>query len=69
MPAIQLILPGEQRTTVLPFAETYRITVERLDDGMACTEVEARTTLSMYCIHSLQKQPKKRKAKERPATS
>ena len=63
MPRIELFLPGEQRTTVLPFAETYKITVERLDDGMACTEVEARTTLSMYCIHSLQK-PKKRKAKE-----
>ena len=65
MPAIQLILPGEQRTTVLPFAETYRITVERLDDGMACTEVEASTTLGVYCISCVTKQkPKKRKAKE-----
>jgi len=50
MPLIELILPGNHRTTVIPFAETYRITVER-NDGIACSEVEAATAMSTLCVH------------------
>lgn len=62
MPRIELVLPGEQRTTVLPVAETYRITVERLD-GMACSDMEARTTMSMFCIHAINQKPKRKSDK------
>lgn len=65
MPKIELVLPGEQRAEVVPIAESYRITVERLD-GYACTELEARTTMSMFCMHAaLEQMPKRsRKAKK-----
>lgn len=62
MPKIELVLPGTPRQTIVDIADGYRITVERLD-GLACSEVEARTTLSMFCIHALQEQAPKRKRK------
>lgn len=52
MPRIELILPGEPKTAPDPIADVYRITVER-GDGIACSDMEARTTLSMFCVHSL----------------
>lgn len=55
MPSIELILPGEQRETVVPLPEVYRITVER-GDGIACGEMEARTAMSMFCIHAISSQ-------------
>lgn len=58
MPMIELVLPGTQRTTVSPVAETYRITVERMD-GIACTEIEASTTMSMFCIGQAQQKVRK----------
>ncbi|HCZ5078952.1 TPA: hypothetical protein O3I16_004769 [Salmonella enterica] len=65
MPRIELILPGEAKTTVAPLAEVYRITVER-GDGVACSDMEARTAMSMFCIHALtgekKSKPRKRKA-------
>lgn len=57
MPCIELILPGEQRETVAPLPEVYRITVER-GDGIACGEMEARTAMSMFCIHAISSQKK-----------
>lgn len=67
MPRIELILPGEQRTRVEPFAETYRVTVERVD-GIACSEIEARTALSTFCVHTVQ-ETKQRKRKPKPEKS
>lgn len=55
MPKIELLLPGTPRTTIEDVAEGYRITIERVD-GIACTEIEARTTMSMFCIHAVQEQ-------------
>ena len=49
MPRIELALPGEQRTAPDHVAECYRITVERLD-GIACTELEARTAMGVFCM-------------------
>ena len=60
MPKIELVLPGTPKTQVDPVAETYRITVER-DDGVACTDIEAHTAMSMFCMNWLQDQGKKRK--------
>ena len=40
-------LPGTQRTTVMPFAENYEITVMR-NDGIACSEVEAWTAIRAF---------------------
>lgn len=67
MPRIELILPGEPKATVAPLAEVYRITIER-GDGIACSDMEARTTMSMFCIHALtEKKPKTRKRKAAPS--
>jgi hypothetical protein len=54
MPRIELILPGESKTQVEPFANTYRITVER-DDGIACSDMEAKTAMTMLCIEMVTK--------------
>ena len=51
MPRIELVLPGEKVDEVLPSAESYRITVERMD-GKACTELEARTIISLSNLQS-----------------
>ena len=52
MPKIGLILPGERRQTTIPFAEIYRITVER-DDGIACSDIEAYTTMQIFLAERL----------------
>lgn len=51
MPRIELLLPGVLKTQVEPFSDVYRVTVER-EDGIACSEMEARTALSMLCFHA-----------------
>ncbi len=66
MPIIELALPGTQRTTASPVAETYRITVERID-GIACTEIEASTTMSMFCIGQAQKKFRKTREVSTPS--
>jgi len=45
---IEIVLPGEQRKTATDIGD-YRITVERLD-GIACTEIEAKTAMAMCTI-------------------
>ena len=52
MPLIELILPGEPKQCPEPIAETYRITVER-GDGIACSDMEAKTAMSMLCLEML----------------
>lgn len=59
MPIIEVYLPGEPRTSVMDVAEKYRITVER-DDGIACSDMEARTALSMYCVHVIEEKGSKK---------
>lgn len=51
MPKIELALPGSPRTEAVPVADTYRITVERAD-GEACTDIEAQTVMSMFCMEA-----------------
>ena len=63
MPKIELLLPGEKRQTIADVADTYRITVER-GDGIACTDIEANTTMSMFCIEYHQ-QKVRRKGKHK----
>lgn len=46
---IELALPGTARTTTESIADLYRITIAR-DDGLACTEIEARTVMASYAI-------------------
>ena len=58
MPIIELTLPGETRTEVQPVAENYRITIER-DDGIACTDTEAMTVMSMWSIESAHNRTRK----------
>jgi hypothetical protein len=58
MPKIELVLPGENKTQVEPVAEVYRITIER-GDGMACSEIEARTAMGMFCMSSPKAKRKK----------
>jgi hypothetical protein len=70
---IEICLPGKPRTTVEDIGD-YRITVERLD-GVACTEIEARTAMAAYAIQRAggkrlnknQKKPKKTKENQRAA--
>lgn len=45
---IEFSMPGEKRQHVLDLPESYRITVER-DDGMAATEIEAWTAMTVLC--------------------
>jgi len=66
MPRIELALPGESREHVQPVADTYRITIER-SDGIACTDIEASTVMSMWNIESAQKRARKGRKKQ-PAT-
>lgn len=65
MPKIELVLPGTPRVETVPVADTYRITVERTD-GAACTDIEAHTAMSMFCMEWLQQHPKKRRVKQKP---
>lgn len=63
MPLIELSLPGTQKTQVEPIAETYRITIER-EDGIACTVIEAKTVMSIFCIDSPKNEAKNLKNKK-----
>jgi len=70
MPIIELILPGARRTETQPIAENYRITIER-DDGIACTDIEAMTVMSLWSIENTNKrlvksQKKQKKSAELP---
>lgn len=69
MPRIELILPGEAKQAPEPIAETYRITVER-GDGIACSDMEAKTAMAMLCLQmvssGLQKGKPKRSRKKTP---
>ena len=58
---IELCLPGDEKISGVPFADFYRITVER-GDGIACSDVEAKTALSMFSIQSLVKKHKRKPA-------
>ncbi len=63
MPKIELVLPGNPRTEVVPIADTYRITIER-GDGEACTDIEAQTVMTMFCMETARgrvKHPRKAK--------
>jgi len=51
MPKIELALPGEQHTETQPVADLYRVTVER-GDGIACTDLEAQTVMSMWALEN-----------------
>lgn len=67
MPRIELCLPGTPRgEDVDEIAENYRITVER-GDGTACGELEARTTMSMYCIQAALSQQKPQRKSQKKA--
>jgi hypothetical protein len=68
MPRIELVLPGEPKNKVEPHADIYRVTVERLD-GVACSEVEARTVMSMFCIHAVVEEKKAKRRKEKTTLS
>lgn len=68
MPKIELVLPGNPRTEVVPVADTYRITIERAD-GEACTDIEAQTVMSMFCMEAARgrvKHPRKAKQEQKP---
>ena len=49
MPRIELHLPGEPKQQPENVADVYRITVER-GDGIACSEMEAKTAMTMLSI-------------------
>lgn len=66
MPLVQLILPGEAKEAD-PIADVYRITVER-GDGVACSDLEARTTMSMFCMQKALDACKKPKGRGRKTT-
>ena len=65
MPLIEMILPGEPKTQPEPVAEMYRITIER-GDGIACSDIEARTAMSMLCIELATAQVRKPKKTRTP---
>lgn len=57
---IEFVMPGKIRQHVIGLPESYRITVER-DDGMATSEVEAWTAMSMLCSTIVRKKKRKEK--------
>jgi len=62
MPNYGLITPGKERHESVDIAETYTITVER-NDGIACTDIEAWTAMSVFCMKFIPKSKKHRKRK------
>jgi hypothetical protein len=62
MPDIELILTGKAKSQepVSDIADTYRITIER-GDGIACSDIEAQTVMSAYCMNAFKKNPRKPK--------
>jgi hypothetical protein len=53
---VEIVLPGKRRETVVDIGD-YRITVERLD-GIACSEIEAKTAMAMCTIQRAKKNSK-----------
>ena len=64
MPRIEMILPGVPKQKPEDVAETYRITVER-DDGIACSDMEAKTAMAMLCLQMVTGGMKKGKPRSR----
>lgn len=64
---IEFVRPGEMRQRVLDLPESYRITVER-DDGMAVTELEAWTAMTMLRETMVPKKTKKKQEVSNEAT-
>ena len=68
MPRIELHLPGEPKQQPENVADVYRITVER-GDGIACSEMEAKTAMTMLCIEMVTNGLKKSRPKRSKKTS
>lgn len=64
---IEFLMPGKIRQRVLDLPEGYRITVER-NDGMATSEIEAWTAMTMLCETIVPKKTKKKKGVPDDAT-
>ena len=62
MPIIEMVLPGEPKQQPEHVAEVYRITVER-GDGIACSDMEAKTAMSLLCIEMVTNGLKKSRPK------
>lgn len=68
MPKIELELPGRPRTETVPIADNYRITVAR-GDGEACTDMEAYTAMTMFCMEFISGHAKKGRKPRKKAAS
>ena len=68
MPIIEMVLPGEPKQQPEHVAEVYRITVER-GDGIACSDMEAKTAMSLLCIEMVTNGLKKSRPKRSKKTS
>ena len=68
MPIIEMVLPGEPKQQPEHVAEAYRITVER-GDGIACSDMEAKTAMSLLCIEMVTNGLKKSRPKRSKKTS
>lgn len=62
MPRLELLLPGEPKQKPEDIADVYRVTVER-GDGIACSDMEAKTVMSMLCIEMVTNGLKKSRPK------
>ena len=68
MPRLELNLPGEPKQQPEKVADVYRITVER-GDGIACSEMEAKTAMTMLSIEMVTNGLKKSRPKRSKKTS
>ena len=68
MPIIEMVLPGEPKQQPEHVAEVYRITVKR-GDGIACSDMEAKTAMSLLCIEMVTNGLKKSRPKRSKKTS
>ena len=68
MPRLELNLPGEPKQQPEKVADVYRITVER-GDGIACSEIEAKTAMTMLSIEMVTNGLKKSRPKRSKKTS
>ena len=64
MPIIEMVLPGVPKQQPENVAEVYRITVER-GDGIACSDMEAKTAMSVLCMQMVTGGMKKGKPRSR----
>ena len=64
MPIIEMVLPGVPKQQPENVAEVYRITVER-GDGIACSDMEAKTAMSVLCMQMVAGGMKKGKPRSR----